>query len=143
MCHLTEGFKFCTCNVNSGHSKKNIIDKIKRITKKGIDFPEQSTEPFTWYLYHRKKLNYLDGLIEFGDSDNKKVDQKLILDKLAHQNLFDFDYAPENNDLLVVILPQYTVEFIFQHNEWTKKDEIIHMDLAEHFEIANGKIITT
>ena len=116
MCKDLREYKLCTCS-----SK---IDK---------------TKPY-WVLSKRiPALITLDvvGTLIMPDEQFLLTEDRLLFD-LNSKNIFDFDYQPLENDILIVFDGEFTYEFIYEKNELYYKWEV-HQYFISNFETFQKK----
>lgn len=123
MCDLTGPFKLCTCNndvdENTPHwiLRQNAdLENIETISIKGTLIPN-----FT--------IPFLD--IE-----------KLILERLNNQNVFDFEYYPKEKDQLEINLnDEEFYLFTISNGIWTSNNEILgDIEIIKHSHKKSGFI---
>ena len=116
MCKDLREYKLCTCS-----SK---IDK---------------TKPY-WVLSKRiPALITLDvvGTLIMPDEQFLLTEDRLLFD-LNSKNIFDFDYQPLENDILIVFDGEFTYEFIYEKNELYYKWNV-HQYFISNFETFQKK----
>ena len=116
MCKDLREYKLCTCS-----SK---IDK---------------TKPY-WVLSKRiPVLITLDivGTLITPDEQFLLTEDRLLFD-LNSKNIFDFDYQPLENDILIVFDGEFTYEFIYEKNELYYKWKV-HQYFISNFETFQKK----
>ena len=92
MCDITGPLKLCTCNSEIDKSKPYWVLKTMCLTSR-VDIKS-------------KIIGTLSSEIESG---------KVLVERLNRENLFDFDYIPQENDTLQIILPDVQ-KYIFKFN---------------------------
>lgn len=118
MCNIKEGFKLCTC--------------AKELSRKEAD----------WLLYKIKPLNERSltiGLVSFNfHNKEEQAQQVLIKEELNNRNCFDFEYHPNEKDILVIKDKDKEGKFIFEFDqgEWYSKPA----ESLEHLIVNSGKI---
>ena len=120
MCKDLREYKLCTCS-----SK---IDKTKPywVLSKGIpSIPFVSPLVRNW------------GELIPPDEQFVLTEDRLLID-LNSKNIFDFDYQPLENDILIVFDGEFTYEFIYEKNELYYKWNV-HQYFISNFETFQKK----
>ncbi|MCP4520303.1 MAG: hypothetical protein GY827_01180 [Cytophagales bacterium] len=100
MCSIEEGFKLCTCGEEKELATEKIIWELRRVN------PEKPQRVIRGKIAARN----------FSEKEQNEI--KFIESELNTRNCFDFDYIPQENDYLIVIIDnkqKYTYSF---KKEW-------------------------
>ena len=96
MCNIIDGFKLCTCNDKVDKSKPHWI--LERLIKKEDTIRD----------------DVLIGILSPYYANNIKT----ILSELNNGNPFDFEYKPEDNDMLELNFDEDTFSLIYKKDKW-------------------------
>ena len=124
MCNPKYQFKLCTCNDNSS-------SKARWFLRRFNDSDWFNMEQGKGRCFHPKYTNI-----------NESTGQE-IFEELNNNNCFDFEFIPEEGDILNIILSisgeELPYEFIYQANKWSMENSI-SSHLNKQYIIKRGTI---
>lgn len=122
MCDVNGPFKLCTC--------KGKIDK---------------SQPY-WVLKYKIKddqsIHSVLGMFSSADAVLEPIFKKNIVSRLNKNNVFDFEYTPSEDDLLVLVDSRGEYYLMFNNGKWKwiKNYEYIGQSYAKYNHRKSGKI---
>ena len=118
MCDLSSSLKFCTCS--------DEVDKSK---------PH-------WILKTNCSEEYVDlNSIIVGTLNSSFRIKSEFANRLNEENLFDFDYTPNQNDHLIIkISSAESYNFVYKSNKWIAKSPFGYKTSYKHQEEQQGYI---
>ncbi len=138
MCDFTKGLKFCTCDPAKGeivHNKKSRRNK---------DAAGSLPKEYVWRLdrYITTVDNGMIGsMIMPRENLGDGLTEEWVLMHLNLENCFDFDYLPEEGDILTINLSGdgYSyMSFIFKQEKWVAD---IYIDFGTVLEEHNRGVV--
>lgn len=117
MCQTGKEIKLCTCFPAT-------MDKIVH-HKNSRKAKNKARNEFTWTLHRNLGLSNttMDGMGYMPDETlSENLTNEIMLHDLNNRNCFDFDYQPNEGDILRIYTPLKTMgkhlSFIFENGEW-------------------------
>ena len=118
MCNIIGEFKLCTCSKKIDKSKPYWV--IERLIK-----DENKISEIYIGMHGGEYLKNIDS----------------ILDKLNNGNPFDFEYNPENNDILELNFEEVVFNLIYRNDRWEDFcDDYEELDKNEKKLLLKGKM---